>query len=180
LELDVCSGKVAASGESSTSYKEKPVLMSMAQCRSPKPFLKVLVSIMHNSQLSVLFIGAGVSGLALARLLSKSSMPYRIFESSPKLSRQSYGVIARSWVYGPVLRELGVPSEEFRASRAADRPSRRLGRIDPVLYDLATGQPLIRLPLKSTTGAVGFDLFVANRNRLRQFFAQGIEVRYEQ
>lgn len=130
-------------------------------------------------QLPVLIIGAGISGLTLARLLSHHSIPYAIFESSHRLSRQGHGITARAWAYDPLLAELGVSATEFKSKAAADCAVGGDGKVDRTLYEVATGKPLVQTVPRTNTQSPQSDLFRANRNLLRGFLMEGVDVQFE-
>jgi protoporphyrinogen oxidase len=48
-----------------------------------------------SSQLPVLIIGAGISGLTLGQGLLKASIPFRIFERDPSINQRTQGYRVR-------------------------------------------------------------------------------------
>src|ERR1700753_2086065 len=103
-----------------------------------------------SPKLPVLIIGAGISGLSLARLLKKYAIPSIVFESTSKLSRQGYGLTARAWAYEPLLSKLGLSADEFKAHVATDSASGGRGKFDRTLYELSTGNTLLAAPETNT------------------------------
>jgi 2-polyprenyl-6-methoxyphenol hydroxylase-like FAD-dependent oxidoreductase len=126
----------------------------------------------------VLIIGAGIAGLALARVLQGKGISVDVYESSPRDASQGYGITLRSWAYGPLIEQLHVPFEDFCSAVATDGAVGGRGDINPTLHDALTGQPLVQAaPAK--TGSPGGGLFRANRNRLRTFLLQGVNCHFE-
>lgn len=133
-----------------------------------------------TQNLPILIIGAGLSGLTIARLLSHHFIPYAIFGSSPRTACQGYGMTARAWAYEALLKELDISITEFKSKVATDCAVGGNGKVDRMLYDLATAKPLMPVP-REKTGAGGplGDLFRANRNLLREFLMEGVDVGFE-
>jgi 2-polyprenyl-6-methoxyphenol hydroxylase-like FAD-dependent oxidoreductase len=74
------------------------------------------------SRKPILIIGAGISGLACARILNLYRIPNIIFETFPKSRRQGYGITLRSWAYSHFLEQLHIASSVFKSEAATDAP----------------------------------------------------------
>ena len=127
---------------------------------------------------TVLIIGAGISGLSLARLCAARGIFCILFEATTRLAPQGYGITARAWAYDPVLAELGISVSEFKAKTATDGPVGGVGKMDLTMYELQSGIPMLSPP-KGNTGSPESDKFRANRNYLREFLMEGVDVRFE-
>ena len=135
----------------------------------------------HLEQKPVLVIGAGISGMALARLLTRHSIPCIVFEASPREQVWNTGMTLKDWVWEPLLEEL--PEETLEALKEAVATDRLLGgrgMIDGTIRDNATGVTLMApKPGKAGAeeGAVG--QFRADRDALRDWFSEGgVNIRY--
>lgn len=128
--------------------------------------------------LPILIVGAGISGLAHARLLSRHSVPHLIFEKEPRLARQGFGITARDWAWDPLLAQVGISEADFVRRVAVDGAVGGKGELELSLWDLATGKAILPQP-KATTGSPQSKMTRANRNLLREFLMDGVEVRFE-
>lgn len=126
----------------------------------------------------VLVIGAGLAGLSLARVLHHKNIPVQIFESTTREKTEGYGISLRSWAYSPLLTELGISEEELRKLAATDAATGGRGHIEGIMYDAVSGKTLMKAPA-SQTGSPAGDVFRANRNRLRHFLMQGLDVAFD-
>lgn len=75
---------------------------------------------MSLSQRPIIIIGAGISGLACARILSFHRVPNIIFEIFPKSRRQGYEITLRSWAYSHFLEKLHISPSDFKAATSTD------------------------------------------------------------
>jgi 2-polyprenyl-6-methoxyphenol hydroxylase-like FAD-dependent oxidoreductase len=131
-------------------------------------------------QKSVLIIGAGISGLACGRILNVHRVPNIIFQIFPKFRRQDYGISLRSWAYSHFLEQLRISSNAFKAATSTDAPVGGNGYISSTLIDAYTGKSLTRVtPARSNQKVIEDDFFRVNRSRLREYLADGLDVRYE-
>jgi 2-polyprenyl-6-methoxyphenol hydroxylase-like FAD-dependent oxidoreductase len=118
----------------------------------------------------ILIIRAGISGLACARILNSYRIPSIIFESSLRSRKQGYGITLRSWAYSHFLQSLRI---------STDGPVGGKGYISSTIFDAYTGKPLTSArPARSNSKMEG-DFFRVNRHQLREYLADGLDVRYE-
>lgn len=124
----------------------------------------------------VIIIGAGISGLLAAQSLRKLGVPFRIFERDADFSGGSRGLgwgLTLHWSL-PALRAL-LPDElvgrlpEAYVDRAATVERGQVSTFP--FFDLSTGE------LKaSTPAAPESERIRVNRDRLRQLLATGIDI----
>ncbi|KAL2800341.1 hypothetical protein BJX66DRAFT_332481 [Aspergillus keveii] len=120
-----------------------------------------------NSSLPILIIGAGLSGLTIARLLTNAGIPNIIFEASPPSRTQGYAISIRDWGYTSLLSALGgIPLSSLTKGVAPDRHIGGSGWIDQALKDNHTGACLVKPPPEAKQSIVR-----ANRNALRGWIA---------
>lgn len=111
------------------------------------------------SHLRISIVGAGISGLVLARCLKHKGITATILEkakASPH--RNSYGITLHAHVFQPLLPILGLDEATFRKRVAVDSAIGGAGAID---------------------GKLDSTSFKANKNRLESLLAEGLEVRWE-
>ena len=130
----------------------------------------------------VLIIGAGISGLAIARLLTERGIPNIVFEASPAGQSLDYAITLRDWVYKPLLSSIGgVSTDTLEKAVAPDRHVGGTGWMDQTLRDVRTGKTLMA-PEPARAGTSQQARFRANRNALKIWlrdFGQGkLDVRY--
>jgi 2-polyprenyl-6-methoxyphenol hydroxylase-like FAD-dependent oxidoreductase len=130
------------------------------------------------SQNPILVIGAGISGLTLARTLIRHRLPVIVFDSMSAGRSQGYGITLRSWAYDKFIDPLGISPEELKRHVATDAPLGRMGKLDAHLWDAYTGKVLIEAP-PTRPGSNEGDFFRANRSRIRDFLSEGVDVRFE-
>ena len=127
----------------------------------------------------VLIIGAGISGLSTARLLTRHGIPAIVFEQSSPERSQGYAITIRNWAYKPLLSDLdNTPMDDLERAVAVDRDLGGCGWIDLTLRDNSTGVTIIA-PEPSKPGEMEQALFRANRTALRNWLSQGVDLRYE-
>ena len=92
----------------------------------------------------ILILGAGLAGLSLARTLTTHRIPFRIFEASPQIRKQSYGITLLSWVYEPLVNKLQLAESEAELKKrtATDSPVGGCGVINNYVTDAHTGATL--------------------------------------
>jgi 2-polyprenyl-6-methoxyphenol hydroxylase-like FAD-dependent oxidoreductase len=127
----------------------------------------------------ILIIRAGISGLACTRILNSYRIPSIIFESSLRSRKQGYGITLRSWTYSHFLQSLRISTIDFKAATSTDGPVGGKGYISSTIFDAYTGKPLTSArPARSNSKMEG-DFFRVNRHQLREYLADGLDVRYE-
>lgn len=127
----------------------------------------------------VLIIGAGISGLTTARLLSQRNIPTIVFEQSCFERSQGYDITVRDWAFKPLLSDLGNTSVgDLERAVAVDRGLGGCGWIDLTLRDNSVGVTLMA-PEPPKPGETEQSLFRANRTALRNWLGEGLDLRYE-
>ena len=124
----------------------------------------------------VLIIGAGLSGLSLARTLLARNVPIRVFEASPQARKHSYGITLLDWAYEPLASGLKLGSvKAFKAATATDSPVGGSGVIKPDYHyrHAYDGRPLL-----SPQGIAQSLSFRCNRSRLGKLLMQGVHVEF--
>jgi monooxygenase len=132
------------------------------------------------SPLPILIIGAGISGLTTARLLTNSGIPNIVFEASSPDRSQGFAISLREWGYATLLSALGdLPLRSLTRGVAPDREIGGSGWIDQVVWDNGTGKKLFVPDANSSTKE---EVVRANRNALRRWIAdcgeEELDVRY--
>jgi len=113
-------------------------------------------------------IGAGIAGLALARILAHRNIPFHLFERRSPTAEHRYGVTLHPEAYTPFLRAIGTPEPVFLRAVAARPPTAPLptqppwptfrARRDKLERFLLGETPVTRSALKAlepTTDAYG-------------------------
>ncbi|KAI4861656.1 FAD-dependent monooxygenase [Hypoxylon rubiginosum] len=126
----------------------------------------------------ILIIGAGLSGLTTARLLTNSGIPNIVFEASPPDRSQGFSISLRDWGYEVLLEALGgLPLSSLTRGVAPDRHVGGHGWVDLVMRDSRTGEVLVA-PDPATQPSI----VRANRNALRAWIADcgddELDIRY--
>ncbi|KAK9545085.1 hypothetical protein V6Z79_009077 [Aspergillus fumigatus] len=132
------------------------------------------------SRLPILIIGAGISGLTTARLLTNSGIPNIVFEASSPDRRQGFAISLREWGYTILLSALGdLPLRSLTRGVAPDREIGGSGWIDQAVWDNGTAKKLFVPDANSSTKE---QIVRANRNALRRWIAdcgeEELDVRY--
>ena len=131
-----------------------------------------------QSRSPILIIGAGISGLVTARLLTNRGIPNIVFEASTPDRSQGFAISLREWGYSSLLAALGdLPLSSLTRAVAPDRDLGGRGWIDQALRDNSTGDMLVA-PDPTTT----HDIVYANRNALRAWITDSgeeeLDIRY--
>ncbi|KAL4925848.1 FAD-dependent monooxygenase nscC [Aspergillus undulatus] len=126
----------------------------------------------------ILVIGAGLSGLAIGRLLTNNGVANTIFEASGRDRSQGFAISLHEWGYAPLLEALGGLS--LRSMTKAVAPDRFIGGsgwVDLAMRDNTTGRVLVEPEADARPAVVR-----ANRNALRAWIAdcgdEDLDVRY--
>lgn len=126
----------------------------------------------------ILIIGAGISGLSLARTLLGHNLPLIVFDDAPASRRQGYGITLRSWAYTKFIDPLDISPDNFKNDTATDALLGGQGKLDTNLWDPYTGKVLVKSP-PARPNAPESDFLRVNRLRLREFLRQGVDVKFE-
>ena len=127
----------------------------------------------------VLIIGAGLSGLCTARLLTQHNIPVIVFEQSSPERSQGYSITIRDWAFKPLLSDLSISCVgDLEREVAVDRSLGGCGWIDLTLRDNSTGVTLLA-PEPPKPGETEQAIFRANRTALRSWLSEGVDLRYE-
>ncbi|KAL3460149.1 hypothetical protein BJX64DRAFT_290629 [Aspergillus heterothallicus] len=126
----------------------------------------------------ILIVGAGLSGLAVARLLTNNGIPNIVFEASKEDRSQGFSISLRDWGYSALLDALGdIPLRSLTRGVAPDRQIGGSGYVDLIMRDNTTGEVLVAPDPKTQPSIVR-----ANRNALRTWIAdcgdEALDVRY--
>lgn len=119
------------------------------------------------SQPQISIVGAGISGLVLARCI-RSVPSITIFDKDSARrgsSRNSYGITLHPWAYRPLLKCLDLDEAHFRRKTAVDAAAGGIGRIESPSHPAVQG-----------TDAAPFR---ANRQKLEQMLREGLDVRWD-
>lgn len=130
------------------------------------------------TQRPILIIGAGLSGLTAARLLTNHGIPVIVFEQSHPDRSQGYGITLRDWAYNALLEDLGnvTSLSDFQQAVATDRGIGRTGWVDLTFRNNGNGDTLFN-PDPPKPGQRN-SIFRANRSFLRSWLAEGVDLRY--
>ncbi|CAI7654363.1 unnamed protein product [Penicillium bialowiezense] len=131
-----------------------------------------------NDPPPVLIIGAGLSGLAIGRLLTNHGTANIVFEASPAERSQGFAISLHDWGYSQLLEALGgLPLRTLIKTVAPDRFIGGTGWVDLVMRDNATAEVLVEPDADSRPAVIR-----ANRNALRAWMADcgddELDVRY--
>ncbi|KAI0381622.1 hypothetical protein F5Y04DRAFT_254967 [Hypomontagnella monticulosa] len=97
------------------------VYMSSYRCILLVP-LSSFLNRVSTMNMPILIIGAGLSGLTTARLLTNSGIPNIVFEASPPDRSQGFSISLRDWGYEVLLEALGgLPLSSLTRGVAPDR-----------------------------------------------------------
>ncbi|KAJ6015962.1 FAD/NAD(P)-binding domain-containing protein [Penicillium herquei] len=126
----------------------------------------------------VLIVGAGLSGLAIGRLLTKNGIANIVFEASPPERIQGFAISMHDWSHSPLLEALGGLSLQIMTRAVApDRFIGGTGWVDLAMRDNTTGQVLVEPDADARPAIVR-----ANRNAFRAWIADcgddELDVRY--
>lgn len=128
----------------------------------------------------VLIIGAGLSGLTTARLLTNSGIPCIVFEASPPSRSQGYAISLRNWGFNSLLAALGnLPLSSLTRAVAPDRHIGGWGWLDQSWRNNQTGSIILMPPRETKEKPT---ILRANRNALRTWIVdcgeEELDVRY--
>ncbi|KAL2834293.1 FAD-dependent monooxygenase [Aspergillus cavernicola] len=128
--------------------------------------------------LPILIIGAGLSGLTTARLLTNANIPVIVFEATTPSRTQGYAISLRDWGFTTLLDSLGsLPLSSLTKNVAPDRHIGGTGWIDLALLNNHTGELIVKPPPEPNPS-----ILRANRNALRAWIAdrgeEDLDIRY--
>jgi 2-polyprenyl-6-methoxyphenol hydroxylase-like FAD-dependent oxidoreductase len=69
----------------------------------------------------IIIIGAGISGITLARYLLDHNIPFRIFDQSPAEKPQGFGLTLREGTFTKLFEALDTTEDLFRRAVSVDR-----------------------------------------------------------
>ncbi|KXT18013.1 hypothetical protein AC579_9603 [Pseudocercospora musae] len=120
---------------------------------------------------SITIIGAGISGLTLARtLLTKHGIKARIVEKAGKsVNRHDYGITLHASAYTRLLGILKVDEQGFKKRVAVDAG---IGGTGKMVMRRGSGG-------SSSSGDDDDESFRANRSRLEEMLGEGLDVEWE-
>lgn len=126
----------------------------------------------------ILIIGAGLSGLTTARILTNHGVPNLVFEASNQDRSQGFSISLREWGYTALLDGLdGIPVTSLTRGVAPDRHIGGNGWIDQALRDNTSGELLVSPDPNNKQSIVR-----ANRNALRDWIIDAgdeeLDIRY--
>ncbi|KAL4874948.1 hypothetical protein BJY04DRAFT_233200 [Aspergillus karnatakaensis] len=126
----------------------------------------------------ILIVGAGLAGLAVARLLTNSGISNIVFEGSLEDRNQGFSISLSEWGYSTLLEALGdVSVRGLTRGVAPDRQVGGSGYVDLIMRDNTTGNILVA-PDPETQPSI----IRANRNALRTWIAdkgdEALDLRY--
>ncbi|BCS18219.1 FAD-dependent monooxygenase nscC [Aspergillus puulaauensis] len=128
----------------------------------------------------ILIIGAGLSGLTAARLLTNAGIPCIVFEASPPSRSQGYAISLRDWGFNSLLAALGnLPLSSLTKAVAPDRHIGGWGWLDQSWRNNQTGSIILMPPREPKEKPT---ILRANRNAVRTWIAdcgeEELDVRY--
>lgn len=127
---------------------------------------------MQSQTKPILIIGAGLSGLATARILTNHGIPNIVFEASGQDRSQGFSISLREWGFKAILSALGeLPLSGLCKGVAPDRHVGGTGWIDQALRENSTGNLLVAPEPGKKQNIVR-----ANRNALRAWLEDCGEV----
>lgn len=127
---------------------------------------------MQSETKPILIIGAGLSGLATARILTNHGIPNIVFEASGQDRSQGFSISLREWGFTAILSALGeLPLSGLCKGVAPDRHVGGTGWIDQALRENSTGKLLV-VPEPGKKQ----NIVRANRNALRAWLEDCGEV----
>lgn len=129
--------------------------------------LRVSRRLATMSQPQISIVGAGISGLVLARCI-RSAPSITIFDKDSARrgsSRNSYGITLHPWAYRPLLKYLDLDEALFRRKIAVDAATGGIGWIESPSHP----------PIQGADAAS----FRANRQKLEQMLREGLDIRWD-
>ncbi|KAL4871944.1 hypothetical protein BDV12DRAFT_205742 [Aspergillus spectabilis] len=129
----------------------------------------------------ILIIGAGLSGLTTARLLTNASIPNIVFEASRPSRNQGYAISLRKFGFSSLLKALGdLPLSSLTKGVSPDRLQGGSGWIDQSLRNNQTGEVIVMPPAEDRRNP---SILRANREALRSWISdcgeEEVDIRYE-
>ncbi|KAL5343922.1 hypothetical protein BJX70DRAFT_3424 [Aspergillus crustosus] len=117
----------------------------------------------------ILIIGAGLSGLTTARLLTNASIPNIVFEAAPPSRNQGYAISLHKFGFSALLKALGdLPLSSLIRGSSPDRLIGGSGWIDQSLRNNQTGEVIVMPPAEDRKDP---SILRANREALRGWIA---------
>lgn len=130
---------------------------------------------LHDTSLPILIVGAGLSGLSLAAVLTNRRVPFILLEADARHTyAQDYSVTLRRSAYEPLLRALDEVNMEaarhaFGLAVTVDASIGGIGRVGEGVTDASTGETLAPAVTSEHEDCVR-----ANRTRLREWLIERI------
>jgi 2-polyprenyl-6-methoxyphenol hydroxylase-like FAD-dependent oxidoreductase len=119
----------------------------------------------------IIIIGAGLSGLSLARYLQAQQIPFRIFDQVDEQKPQGYGLTLRQETVERLVPVLGLSEAILRTAVAVDK---KAGAMSTNLMHIITGEKLGAGPFKPEF----LKDFRANRKQLRLTIQGAVNVEF--
>lgn len=124
---------------------------------------------------TIVIVGGGLSGLALARVLKAKDIPSIVLERRSRHRKYDFAINLRKQAVEPFAQRIGMDYSSFRAAVAVNFPMEDKGRIGSPMMDAKTGDS-IGPGFHLTWPEEGY--FRAQWSRLRSMLTEGLDVSF--